>query len=235
MPTIGDKDFPTTNVDSAVEVAKQIATQFRGNAFDKASLASKLQLAATGGAFNHLVADLRRYGIIEGRGNTMQTTALVQKLAVPQNDQEFRDTVIEMMNRVPLFSMLFEHYHGEVPSVDDLRTTLINLTKEPDRVKVDGVVGKIRTNLASGWSKVGTNLSGGTAVSPSTQKGPPTTSIPNEEGIITISVGKLTLRYPLDEVGIELARSNLNDQFWKVVKAQLKPRASDSTNEGSKH
>lgn len=229
MPTIGDKEFPATNIDTAVDSAKKIAVQFKGQPFDRTALATALKYkSASTGGFNQMLADLRKYGLVSGRGEMLQATDLVQKLAVPQHDQEYSDAVVEAMNNVPLFRELYDHYQGSVPAEDDLLTTLINTTKG-ERITVQGIVPRIRGILASGWAK------GGPYRTPAKGSGPGTTLTrvtgePEPAGdVITLTAGKLHLRYPLTEDGIELMKVNFEgDRFWKILLKQVKPVAEPS-------
>ena len=130
MPTLGQHDYPLTTVADGIENAKKIVLQFKGQSFDRKALAAALgNKSAETGAFNQRLADLRRFGVIDGRGETLQVTALAQRLAIPTNNDEFSDAVFEMMTRVPLFKLLYEHTEGKSPTEDELLATLINLTK----------------------------------------------------------------------------------------------------------
>jgi hypothetical protein len=218
MPTIGDKEFPATNIDTAVDSAKKIAKQFKGVPFDRKSLASALQYKSeTTGAFNQLLADLRKFGLVTGRGESLQATDLVEKLAVPHDEKEYSGAVVEAMNNVPLFRELYDHYRGAVPSEDELLTMLINISKA-NRVDVADTVGRIRGNLSSGWAKAGgyrpANLE-----APRHDDRQANKEVPSD--MITFSAGKMQMSYELSKEGIELMRANFTDDFWRILAKQI--------------
>ncbi len=226
MPAIGDRDFPTTNIDTAIEVAKRVATQFKGSPFDRKALAATLQLAVRSGGFNQLVADVKRYGVIQGRGDAMSATEVAQKLALPNSEEEYSRTVVEMLNRIPLFQELYHHYKGIVPSVDDLRVTLVNITKE-DRMRVDQFAGRIRANLQKGWSKSGPFMPPAAKPAPSENRPERDISVEPPEGKITLTAGAVRLEYPLTKRGIAMMKlSTAGDGFWALLEEQVKPALS---------
>jgi hypothetical protein len=221
MPAIGDREIPATNVDTAVDYAKKIAQQFKGAPFDRKALATALGYKSDGtGAFNQMLADLRRFGIITGRGESITATELVQRLAVPRNDEEYGVAVLEAMNKVTLFNELYNHYKGVVPSEDDLLATLINVTKA-DRVHVSNVVGRVRSNLATGWAKSGAFRSSVSAGAGGNHR--PSDEAPVDDDVIVLTAGKLHLRYPLTADGIEMMRLNFDgSKFWEILSRQVK-------------
>jgi len=234
MPAIGDRDFPATTIDTSVDSAKKIATQFKGAPFDRKALATALQYKSDKtGAFNQFLADIRRFGIVTGRGESLSATEVVQRLAVPKDEAEYSSAVIEVMNNVPLFRELYEHYQGVVPSEDDLLTTLINLSKA-DRVVVQGVVGRIRANLSSGWAKAGAyRPPSGRFPGGSQQRADHYTPPAEKSDIITVNAGKLHLQYPLTPSGIELMKlSFTGDGIWAILREQIPPSAEKPASEG---
>ena len=234
MPAIGDREIPATNIDTVVDSAKKIAQQFKGSPFDRKALATTLGYKSDAtGAFNQMLADLRRFGIIVGRGDSIAATELVQRLAVPQNDAEYGSAVLEAMNKVTLFNELYNHYQGVLPSEDDLLATLINITKA-DRVHVSEVVGRVRSNLSTGWAKGGSYRASVANAPPggNRQPGAGAGAIVSED-TIELSAGKLHLSYPLTADGIEMMRLNFDGpKFWEILTKQVKRDAPAATEAG---
>jgi hypothetical protein len=115
MPSLGSMDFPETTISDAAELAKKIAQSFRTNEFSKESLAAALGYKnAVSGAFNQRLADLRKYGIVEGRGDRLRATNLSQRLAAPAPG-EYEHSIQEMLEAIPLFRALHEHFAGSLP------------------------------------------------------------------------------------------------------------------------
>ncbi len=229
MPTLGQHDYPLTTVADAIENAKKIVLQFKGQSFDRKALAAALgNKSAETGAFNQRLADLRRFGIIDGRGETLQVTALAQRVAIPTNSDEFSEAVFEMMTRVPLFKLLYEHTEGKTPNEDELLATLINLTKA-DRAEVQAVVTRIRNNYLSGLSRMG-------GARPSIASTPGVRSailksdaqrLPLEPenvslNLIEVRAGEVSLKYPLTKTGLKLMRHNFTGPgFWEILEEQV--------------
>ena len=240
MPTLGQHDYPLTTVADGIENAKKIVLQFRGQSFDRKALAAALGNKSAGtGAFNQRLADLRRFVVIEGRGETLQVTALAQRLAIPTNGDELSDAVFEMMTRVPLFKLLYEHTEGKSPTEDELLATLINLTKA-DRAEVQAVVTRIRNNYLSGLSRTGgirrssvaSTPGGRTAAAKSDSARFPLE--PENPNVIEVRAGEVSLKYPLTKTGLKLMRHNLQGPgFWEILEEQVSkseaPSGGDST------
>ena len=227
MPTLGQHDYPLTTVADGIENAKKIVLQFKGQSFDRKALAAALgNKSAETGAFNQRLADLRRFGVIDGRGETLQVTALAQRLAIPTNNDEFSDAVFEMMTRVPLFKLLYDHTEGKSPTEDELLATLINLTKA-DRAEVQAVVTRIRNNYLSGLSRTAGVRPG----APSTPVGraaatkpdsPRLLLEPENPNVIEVRAGEVNLKYPLTKTGLKLMRHNFQGPgFWEILEEQV--------------
>jgi hypothetical protein len=164
--------------------------------------------------------------VIDGRGETLQVTALAQRLAIPTNSDEFSEAVFEMMTRVPLFKLLHEHTEGKTPTEEELLATLINLTKA-DRAEVQAVVTRIRNNYLSGLSRTGgvrtipSSTSGGRGgtIKSDSQKLPLEPENPN---VIEVRAGEVSLKYPLTKTGLKLMRHNLQGPgFWEILEEQV--------------
>ena len=231
MPTIGQHEYPLTTVADAIEKAKRITIQFKGQPFDRTAMAAALGYkSAESGAFNQLLADLRRFGVIDGRGDALQATPLAQRLAVPTNNQEFSEAVYEMMTRIPLFKLLYEHSEGAGPTEDELLATLINVTKA-DRAAVQAVVTRIRNNFLSGLSQIGgvrpppiaaSQTSGRIKGAKSDTHDVRVFGEPENLNVIEVRAGEVRLKYPLTVMGLKLMRHNLQGEgFWDILEKEV--------------
>ncbi len=237
MPTIGQHEYPLTTVADAIEKAKRISAQFKGQPFDRTSLAAALNYkSARTGAFNQLLADLRRFGVIDGRGDMLQATSLAQRLAIPTSSEEFSQAVYEMITRIPLFKLLYEHSEGKAPTEEELLATLINLTKA-DRAAVQAVVTRIRNNFASGLSRIGSFRPATTSASPAAESSggvlplsrsrdfrglgePENEVIPTN--VIEVRAGEVRLKYPMTRTGLKLMRLNFEGGgFWEILEEEV--------------
>lgn len=223
MPLLADREIPQVTIDAAVESARKIAEQFKGSTFDRNALAAALgNKSANSGAFKQNIADLRRYGVLDGRADVLRATELVQRLAVPKDDSELAATILEMSNKIPLFRELYDHYKGSVPTAEDLLASLINMTKA-DRTVAASMVEPIRSNLSMAWSRAArfgsvpsrTNNRGGSATnseSSGESVGP----------VILIRAGSIRLQYPASSRGIALMKMQVtSDDFWRLLEAEV--------------
>jgi hypothetical protein len=154
MPSLGSMDFPETTISDAAELAKKIAQSFRTNEFSKESLAAALGYKnAVSGAFNQRLADLRKYGIVEGRGDRLRATNLSQRLAAPAPG-EYEHSIQEMLEAIPLFRALHEHFAGSLPGEEDFFVTLLNITGA-DRLAVKDMMPKIRGTYSDAINRIG--------------------------------------------------------------------------------
>lgn len=154
MPSLGSMDYPDTSVPDAIEIAKKLAQAFRSNEFSKESLAAAMGYKnAKSGSYNQRAADLKKWGLIDGRGDHLRLTSLTHKLAAP-GPGEFEQAVQSMLLNVPLFRSLHEHFEGEPPGDEDLFVTLLNLTAA-DRLAVKESLPKIRSFYMDAASRMG--------------------------------------------------------------------------------
>ena len=68
------------SVTEAIEVAKKLVSTFKGSTITKDALANALQHSnASSGTFLVKLSDLKKYGLIEGRGEVFYTTDIAYK------------------------------------------------------------------------------------------------------------------------------------------------------------
>lgn len=166
MPELGKYDYPAVSVGDAIEAAKKIAKQFKATEFNKEALAAALKHSAKSGTFFGKMADLKRFGVIEGRGEGQRATDLALRLQ-GGGAKEQADAAGELFLRIPLFKALVDRFGGEAPTDDDFRVALQHITGA-DPVTVQEQAGKIRSLYIEGISK----LEGGGAVQ-TPPSGPP--------------------------------------------------------------
>jgi hypothetical protein len=219
MPLLGDVEFPQTDPDRAIAAGRKLAGHFRGETFGVEACASALGYKSSkNGAFRQLLADLRKFGLVSGRGDTLRATELLQRLTVPRSGAEFAEAKDEMMNSVPLFRDLSQTYGPSVPTESDLTAALIQMT-EADRLQIRAWVPRIRRILLAGWS--GASLPPVVAeakrpLTPSEEQAPTSGEPPGERA--TFAAGGVRLEFPLTDVGLQLMRANLErEDFWRAL------------------
>lgn len=223
MAAIGTFDYPDTTVDDAVEIAKKLASTFKSTEFGRDALAAALGYKApNSGAFNQRLADLRKFGIVEGRGDSSRVTELARTLAAPRPG-EYQEAIASLMFRVPLYKALHDHYKGAAPGEDDFFATLLNLTKA-DRIDVQNQAGKIRSLYAAGSNLIGSRPAQSAPPTPDTQASNPAPGgaapPPPSADVHLYKEGSIYLVIPKDLDALETARDMID--VW-IKRASKKP------------
>ncbi|MBI4010133.1 MAG: hypothetical protein HY361_02985 [Candidatus Aenigmarchaeota archaeon] len=117
MSKIGNYDYPTLAVEEALKIARDFKERLSG----KGSLEALANMIghkdARSGTFLVKIADLRKYGLFEGRGEVWLST-LAEALLYPKDDAEYRQKITEMVFNIELWKKLFERLNGKLPSND---------------------------------------------------------------------------------------------------------------------
>lgn len=138
-------DYPTyVNFTEAIEIAKKLVSTFKGSVITNDALANALQHKnASSGTFLRKIADLKRLGIIDGRGSIV-TTDLAKRIAIPTNEQEKAAAIEEMVFKVQIIKQLHDVFQSnELPSENEILIQLINLTKK-DRADLQPITAEVR-------------------------------------------------------------------------------------------
>src|SRR2546426_5486416 len=124
---IGDKQIPDTRLPELVSVVKTLYGKFGEKDVDHDTAASLLgHTTSRSGAYRQKIADLRSFGLIEGRGN-VKVSETGRKLSYPNAPGEENQGLVEAIARVDLWKNFFDKYTAkglELPSDTwvDLRT-----------------------------------------------------------------------------------------------------------------
>lgn len=157
----------------AVKAATTIVRHFRDGSFTDDALANALGYGAVqGGAFRQRVADLRKYGLITGRGSQLGAGPIAQAIfADHPGDRE--KALHDMMSNISLFKALYDHFGDKFPDDNNLMTVLLNITGAA-RPDIEGSLVMLRDAYKDACSTLPT-MSGGTkpmAAGPSFGRGP---------------------------------------------------------------
>ena len=172
MAKLGAFEYPDTSLDDAIEMAKKVAKQFKGQDIPKEALATCLGYEnASSGTFGQRVADLRRYGVLEGRGKGLRASEAAKALLYP-DPGEYEKTVASMVLRIPLIKALYDHYQGETPTTEDLAIQLRIITGA-EREDIARQVPRVRSLFTAANSIIGRKVaepSGGISPAAAPQK-----------------------------------------------------------------
>jgi len=106
---IGDWVIPQNRLATSLHDIKKIYEQFKSDETSNDLIAHTLNQAPRGGAFLQKMADLRAYGLIEGRGGKIRVTEL-GKQATYGHSQERATALEKIIKNIPLWGILFDKY-----------------------------------------------------------------------------------------------------------------------------
>lgn len=116
------RDFPVTQLEDAIEVAKRVKE------FGEYATMSDMQgaLDIKGGALARKISSTKRWGLIEGKGQ-MKLTALAKMIFYPTETDQPEKAKVKAFLSVKLFKTIYERFRnaGQLPSDNLLKNTLI--------------------------------------------------------------------------------------------------------------
>jgi hypothetical protein len=158
--TLGSYELPPKMpLSEAVRLSKTIAEHFKDDDFDAEALASGLgHHSVRSGTFHQKVADLKRYGAVEGRGSKLHvSTGALSIYRDHPGDKE--NAALEMLRSIPIYKAIYEQFGDRIPDDRAFNTWLLNITKAP-RQEVENEAGKLRDLYRDACGMVGPMTSG---------------------------------------------------------------------------
>lgn len=202
-------------ISDAIDISKKLIT-FKGGDITKEALASTLgHKNIKSGTFSRKVADLKKYGLLEGRGDAYRATDLANKIAFAPTENERNEAVLEMINNIDIIKKLAEVLpHDAAIPENEIRTKLINITKErPDKLQpIMAIVSKLYKDAVPyiGVIPMATGQSGYSASQQSTQNRP---QQPTQEGTILFVADKINLSLTETIPNLELIKTAIENRI----------------------
>lgn len=232
MPKLGEYDYPDSDVSQVIETAKKIAQQYGTSTFGRQALSVTLEArSANSGAFNQKLADMRRFGVLQGRGEDMAATDLAQRLAVPENPEAYAAYVRELVFKIPLYQTLYGKYPVAAPGESELLATLLSLTKA-ERTEVQKQLARIRNLYADALKEL---RAGGGVLAP-----PPPLRNQSDRGrilkgeveseMIELRAGPDHHAFPFTPKGIAQMARLCDKSYWEYL-TELATQAQAETKE----
>ena len=127
--------FPSYDFGIARKIAERIERDGAGS-LAEATLAVALGSSAKSSGFRLRVLAAKHFGLLNKRGNMLETTPLAKAIIKPKNDSERNSSIIEAFLRVPLFQEIANRYKGQpLPQGASFRNILEReLGIQPNRV-----------------------------------------------------------------------------------------------------
>lgn len=185
---------------------------------DLDSVAKTLGHASTrSGTFLLKLADLRAYGLIEGRGE-VKVSDIGRKISEPSTREEEAQALESAVNNIPLWREVYQRFGTELPSefTDEL-ASIVGCSKEEAAEKAEMI---IKSYLAD-TKPLRTLRRPITKNEPSAIKEAPI------QRVIEIKLGEIHISLPANKRDIETARSLL-DILEKRLRDSGKERQTDA-------
>jgi hypothetical protein len=110
---VGGYSIPQYRLTTLLSDTKKIYEQFKSDEVGTEFIAHTLGQAPRGGAFLQRMADLRSYGLIEGRGSKIRVTEL-GKQATYGHEVERVDALVKLVKNIPLWAILNEKFGSSI-------------------------------------------------------------------------------------------------------------------------
>lgn len=207
MAKLGSLSYPDYDVDYCVNIARDVAQDFRGKIAVN-HLAEMLNMSSNSGAFFSKVAALRDYGLLEGRGE-LRITPVAEKATHAFSEAERAVGKAEAFLRVDLFRRLYERISNDtVPDEDKFSIFLSEIT-QAGRVEVSKRASTIRRIYAAG-ARYLSHLAEGRPSVPSPTPPAPATALRAQSGTIQLLADDIQLTLPYAAHSIPILRSTLD-------------------------
>lgn len=208
MGKIGNYDYPETAISECLRIAKVLVKEFPNGVNDFNAFASAIgHKSANSGGYLVKIADVRKYGLMDKR--IYRATNLAEIIANPKNDTEKQEALNRMVLGVSLFKLLHDRLRTKSPTIEQLRTQLIDLTS--DRNSSSKNAEKIRKIYISAMSYIKDGIeqqdSSSNGEDMDNTQTPPTTS----EDIMIFKTGKTNLVLEKNDINIGVLISVLEN------------------------
>lgn len=224
MAKIGSYYYPSRKIIPIIESVKLIGDKLRSNTASVEVVASTLGYKSTfNGAFQHTLADIRKYGLVDGRGKEIRLSELAHKIIAPNKGEE-ASAMKEMIFHMPLWKEIYEKF-GKNPS--DFSVVLQSVAGI-NRLEADAVKDEISKLYIDAVSKIGNEVStenGGNMQIDNQNVGQSSEMIGNPQKFASFSSEGISIKILNDKSHLQTA-----DSFIKFLLTQ-----TEETNKSKKN
>ncbi len=216
MGKIGNYEYPDVKFSDAIDLIKVFKDKLGGEASTIGVLATAWgHQTANSGAFLKKLSDVRKYGLIEGRGEGLKLSDSAQKILLYENENERDEAIRSCVFRVSLWKDIHQKLNGKGVS-NDFYILLKNLTGI-DRLKAEKEAGIISKLYIDAVSKIRVGADMNAPHVPSGSRDSTKMSIA-EEGIVNFNVGKINLSLPENVTSLELIKMAIENRIKELGK-----------------
>lgn len=204
------------SISDAIEIAKKLIT-FKGEEITRDALASTLGHKNTGsGTFIRKMSDLRKFGLIEGRGESYKATELANRIAFASNEAEKNQAILEMINNVEIIRKLAEVLPHDVSVPEsEIRSKLVNITKKrPDELQpLMAIISKLYKDALPYMTMSNARQ---VQVERPRQNMQPDVEEPRDPTRIVFQVDKIDLKLPENITNLELIKTAIENRIKEL-------------------
>lgn len=137
MSKIGSYDYPDTQVGTLLKALEILVKTFKGETKEEETFAKAIGHSNTkSGGYLQKIADLRRYGFMEKGRFTVTPNG--KKVIQPLYPEEKQTALNEGFMGINLWKDLYQRLNGAVPSVEDFKIHISEITGDRDRAYKEG-------------------------------------------------------------------------------------------------
>ncbi|MFH0961409.1 MAG: hypothetical protein V1820_01875 [archaeon] len=227
MGKLGQYDYPDLSFTLALQSVKELDSKLKGDEMTLEGMSSALGHGThKSGGFLMKIADLRRFGLLSGRGK-MTLSDLAKRILYPTNPEEERAALTEAFMSVQLFKEIYNRFGATEPSESDINTFLLNFTKQ-DRGIIAKKAVNIRKSYIEGMSRIGNMANTPGQVIPASRSFSPSAipgrTVSGNPNVFEKSFGDIFISIPKTKAALE----ELN-ALYPIIKKQIEREVSEAT------
>lgn len=231
MAKIGSYDYPDTQFGTLLKAVETLVLKFpNGECQNEKNFADAIgHKNAKSGGYLRKIADLRKYKLIEKSG--LKATDNAKLIIKPLHKEEKDSTTNEVIMNIGLWRELYSKNEKDVPSTEDFKIQLAEITGDRDRSLENGEI--IRNLYIDAIKYYNVN-----ATSKDKFKGFKKDEIGKEEQeeekvpetLIRLSSGETNLTLPKTTGNITILISALNEMKTELGTSKLKEKGQNKEN-----
>jgi hypothetical protein len=134
MGSIDGEKYPDLTAREAAEIADILVNTFGGEPSSPNAFAQEVgHKSADSGAFKMKIANVRRYGLLPGRG--LEPTELAYTVADPRDDEAEQEAMFQMYRNITILNQLYDQLDGQTPGEEFWRILTEITSAEPKDAK----------------------------------------------------------------------------------------------------
>lgn len=210
MPKVKKVDFPNVGIDESINAMTSLIEKLNGETKNGDAFATMIgHTSGKSGTFLVKLGDLRKYGLLEPRGD-IKATVLAKKIVHPLNEQEKQISINKMIMNVELWRLLYQKIGKNYPTDEQFWVYIMEVTNcdRSEAIKEADKIRKKYKEVMSYYKEVDgqsdeTSAQSTQQVNKSEQANKPITL---NENMIEAKAGNVYVTMPKDSKSIEIAK-----------------------------